>query len=122
MESDSFDFIYSHITLQHIAPRFTKIYLKQFLRLLKPQGLLYFQLPSQPPAGFKGQLIAKTPNWLTKAYRSIRYGNEPIMEMNWISVAEITDLIQQAGGHIVKMQEKTLDDGFVNNWYFVVKN
>lgn len=42
----SIDFIYSAIVLQHIAPRFTREYLLEFSRMLKPGGLLVFQLPS----------------------------------------------------------------------------
>ena len=41
-----FDFIYSNITLQHMEPRYSKQYIKDFIRLLTPQGLLVFQLPS----------------------------------------------------------------------------
>lgn len=43
---DSFDFIYTNIVLQHIEPRFSLSYLEEFLRILRPQGLLIFQLPS----------------------------------------------------------------------------
>jgi len=41
-----FDFIYSSIVLQHIQPEMTLGYFSEFLRVLKPGGLLVFQLPS----------------------------------------------------------------------------
>lgn len=41
-----FDFIFSHIVLQHIPPAITKNYLQEFVRVLKPGGLIAFQLPS----------------------------------------------------------------------------
>lgn len=47
-----FDFIYSVIVLQHMHPRYSTRYILEFLRVLKPGGLLVFQLPSdlkQPP-------------------------------------------------------------------------
>lgn len=44
---NSFDFIYSNVTLQHMEPRYSKKYIKEFLRVLKPKGLLVFQLPSE---------------------------------------------------------------------------
>lgn len=47
-ESNHFDFIYSRIVLQHIRPEFTKNYLKEFMRMLAPGGLLVFQVPSEP--------------------------------------------------------------------------
>ncbi|TDA70434.1 MAG: class I SAM-dependent methyltransferase [Clostridia bacterium] len=33
-----FDFIYTSITLQHMEPRYSLNYIKEFLRLLKPGG------------------------------------------------------------------------------------
>lgn len=36
----SFDFVYSRITLQHIAPRYTRRYLAEFARVLAPGGIL----------------------------------------------------------------------------------
>ncbi|WP_420485333.1 class I SAM-dependent methyltransferase [Iningainema tapete] len=42
-----FDFIYSKITLQHMEPQYSRRYIREFLRILAPQGLLIFQIPSQ---------------------------------------------------------------------------
>lgn len=42
----TFDFIYSRIVLQHIPPDITRKYVAEFVRILKPGGLLVFQLPS----------------------------------------------------------------------------
>ena len=42
----SFDCIYSNIVLQHVPPGLSVQYLHEFFRLLEPNGLLVFQLPS----------------------------------------------------------------------------
>ncbi len=42
----SFDFVYTNIVLQHIQPDLCRSYLREFLRILRPDGLLVFQLPS----------------------------------------------------------------------------
>ena len=42
---DTFDLIYSNIVLQHIPPRLSKRYLREFERCCKPGGLIVFQLP-----------------------------------------------------------------------------
>lgn len=44
--SDSFDLVYSNIVLQHIAPSLSKQYIREFVRVVKPGGLIVFQLPS----------------------------------------------------------------------------
>jgi SAM-dependent methyltransferase len=43
-----FSFIYSMIVLQHIPPPLSESYLREFFRVLEPNGLLIFQLPSVP--------------------------------------------------------------------------
>jgi SAM-dependent methyltransferase len=52
----SFDFVYSTLVLQHMEPRYSTGYIREFLRVLAPHGLLVFQVPSQrsteePPVG-----------------------------------------------------------------------
>jgi SAM-dependent methyltransferase len=39
---DSFSFIYSNIVLQHVPPRFSEQYLREFVRVLAPGGVLVF--------------------------------------------------------------------------------
>ena len=46
-QSDSFDFIFTWLVLQHIEPRYVKEYLKEFLRIISPGGVIIFQLPSE---------------------------------------------------------------------------
>lgn len=46
-QNDFFDFIYSNIVLQHMRPEYSKCYLREFLRVLAPGGLLVFQLASR---------------------------------------------------------------------------
>jgi len=43
----SLEVVFSLITLQHVEPRYSKAYLADFVRLLKPGGLLIFQLPAK---------------------------------------------------------------------------
>lgn len=46
-EDSTFDFVYSCIVLQHMYPVYSKSYIKEFLRILRPGGVLVFQLPSE---------------------------------------------------------------------------
>ena len=46
-ESGTFDFVYSNIVLQHIHPDYSRRYIAEFVRLLKPGGILVFQLPTE---------------------------------------------------------------------------
>jgi ubiquinone/menaquinone biosynthesis C-methylase UbiE len=58
--ADSIDFIYTWLVLQHIEPRYVKEYLKEFLRIISPGGVIIFQLPSEriDQKSIKDQAIA----------------------------------------------------------------
>lgn len=62
-----FDFIYSGIVLQHLPSReAVKMYILEFNRILKDDGLLVFQIPSKIPWYFKLQAVKKI-------YSSLRF-------------------------------------------------
>ncbi len=95
-----FDFIYSNITLQHMEPRFMKKYLSEFARILKPKGLLVFQLPSEPKVSIL-KLNKFIPSILY-LYRKLKYGiNTPIMEMYYIHKDELIPFMQEHGASLV---------------------
>lgn len=49
LQNNQFDLVYSFITLQHVPQsEVIRNYLREFIRVLKPGGLLYFQLPTIP--------------------------------------------------------------------------
>jgi SAM-dependent methyltransferase len=47
-DDGTFDFILSMIVLQHLEPDVARGYLHEFVRILKPGGVMLFQLPSHP--------------------------------------------------------------------------
>ncbi|MFI5070115.1 MAG: class I SAM-dependent methyltransferase [Terriglobales bacterium] len=47
----SFAFIYSSIVLQHIVNKYVRSYLQEFIRILKPGGILVFQIPDRNLTG-----------------------------------------------------------------------
>jgi SAM-dependent methyltransferase len=44
---NTLSFVYSSIALQHIDPRFAENYIAEFLRVLKPEGVMVFQVADQ---------------------------------------------------------------------------
>ena len=43
-----FDFVYSVITLQHMEPQYSRRYIEEFFRVVRPGGVVVFQLPGEP--------------------------------------------------------------------------
>lgn len=48
LDSASFDFAMTLIVLQHMRPQYAAVYLREFLRLLRKGGILFFQIPIEP--------------------------------------------------------------------------
>ncbi|MBX3463012.1 MAG: class I SAM-dependent methyltransferase [Planctomycetes bacterium] len=46
----SFDFVLSMLVLQHMRNEYAQVYLGEFLRVLRPGGVAFFQLPIEPLA------------------------------------------------------------------------
>jgi SAM-dependent methyltransferase len=60
----SFSFIYSNIVLQHVPPRYSRRYLREFVRVLAPGGILVF--------GLQDSLLLPHPPLLSRIRRTIR--------------------------------------------------
>lgn len=116
----SFDLIYSNITLQHMTPEYSKEYIREFVRLLTDSGLLIFQLPSAIRTSAKPtitvrQLIKKLlPPRLLKSYRTFRYkGARPVMQMYAVNETEIVNLLVASGAQVVDITRSRMsEDGW----------
>lgn len=107
--SGSFDFVCSLITLQHVAPEYSRQYIAEFVRLLAPGGAAYFQIPSAVPPEEKEPW--KHSFWLpTLSTRLRRFGYrylnlsmafEPLIEMHALPSAEVADIITRNGGTLL---------------------
>jgi SAM-dependent methyltransferase len=77
-EDRQFDLVNAWIVLQHMRPAYTKHYIAEFMRVLKPGGVLFFQLPADliVPAAEKNDshntaLLAPLPDWACSAQVSM---------------------------------------------------
>jgi len=116
---NSFDFIYTNITLQHMEPRYSKNYIKEFLRILTPHGLLIFQLPSERTK--ISMLIERiTPLVLIDLYHKKIYDKR--MEMYGIKREKVIKYLEESGAKIVDIkQDQSAGKGWVSFRYCVTK-
>jgi SAM-dependent methyltransferase len=125
----SFDLIYSVITLQHMQPLYSKKYIREFLRILAPGGVLIFQIPSEPilfhengTLNLSGLILRILPKKLLDAtYRKIRYGRKPRAENNLIRKQEMMDFLAGIGARIISVQQSR-SSIFIDCRYFVTKD
>ena len=120
-----FHFIYSNIVLQHMRPDYAKSYIREFLRVLKPQGVLIFQLPSRNLAtprrvepsneavcnpspvmesvGIKGFIKRYVPERFWGWYVDLKYGVPEVTEAHGIERSEVEEFLRNNGAHIVEV-------------------
>lgn len=108
---DTFDFVYSNITLQHIPPEHAKNYISEFFRVLRPGGVALFQIPAS---------AAVTPRTLAGMYRRFRltvfapikrWSNVlrgiPVIDSYPVPRATVEALIQAGGAELRDTVEDT---------------
>jgi len=117
-----FDFIYTNITLQHMKPKYAKNYINEFLRILSSNGLLIFQIPSEPARTIKGLIIRYIPSILYDIILKIKYINRPKMDMYWIKKEDIIKFLNQNGAEILSIKKnQRAGKHFISYQYFVRK-
>lgn len=120
-----FDFIYTNLVLQHLPhEKMIKSYISEFIRTLKKDGLLIFQLPSHIPFIHRLQARRRAYEMLRKFGingNSLYYklGLNPI-RMNFIPEKKVIEFVNQIGGKILQVRQENM--GHVQSrTYFVTK-
>jgi SAM-dependent methyltransferase len=122
-ETDSFDFVYSNIVLQHL-PSVAEIerYVTEFLRIARPEGLVVFGIPAhvafpyslQPRRRLYGILrrLGVSEEWMLR-----RTPLTP-MRMTVVAEAKVRELLDACGAVVLKAE--AVEDGPVRTVrYFV---
>ncbi len=106
----TFDFIYSSLVLQHVpSQRLILDYIKEFVRVTVPEGIVAFQLPPSLPWFIRVQPRRKLFSFLKRIgippvvlYR--RFGLHPI-RMQCVPESRVMQLLEDCGapvGHIIR--------------------
>jgi SAM-dependent methyltransferase len=114
-DSESFDFVYSNITLQHMPWEAASGYLRDFVRVLRPHGVLVFQLPAgvreeHRESGGVAGLARRARSALGVA---VRLGRRH-MEMHCTPRDQVEDALRDAGATITDVKA---DDRAGRHWY-----
>ncbi len=119
-ESASFDLVYTRYVLQHLPGRaMVRSYLSEFMRVLRPGGLLVFQLPNR--IGLIHRLqprrrLYSLLRWLGVNERMLleRLELTP-MRMGFMAEKAVTRLMSDLGGKVVRVERGSA----VEHTYFV---
>ncbi len=123
-----FDLVYSRITLQHIAPRYTERYLGEFVRVLAPGGVLSVQVPERVPAGDppdQFRFSVWPPTLMMRAKRYVRYHypgwfpGTPKMQMYALPRSAVVGFLEKAGAEILAVDPS--EHGDVENLIYIAR-
>ena len=113
-----FGFVYTSIVLQHIAKKHSRLYIAEFIRVLKPGGVLIFQIPDRLRLGMVKKLRVKL--GLRSKIEAVLRKKSYAMEMHCIQEAEVRKLVQECGGQVVDVRlTNSADPAFCGNLQYI---
>lgn len=119
----SADFLYSSITLQHVIPQLAQGYVSEFFRVVRPGGLVIFQLPSRPRSLAKYRIKSALPVVFTNLLWRLRTGSPEAIESYFSPEVKVAELVIRADGSVAHTESN--DDGppgWQSRTYFCVRN
>lgn len=78
----SVDFVFSHLTLQHIPTALAAGYVAEFLRVLAPQGAAIFQFVDGVDTSWRGRLFGTASNRWLNPLRRLLWRRRDVFEMH----------------------------------------
>src|SRR5207245_3302199 len=126
-DSCGFNLVLSLLVLQHITSADAKArYVQEFVRVLRPGGLLALQLPSRIPGWHRIQLRPRLYRLLRRAgvsrgrlYRQLHL--HP-MRMSSLPRTRVVGLIRAAGGQMLDMRDEMQSGGVISTHYLATKD
>lgn len=123
IQDGSIDFLYSNIVLQHIQKIGQVQYIREFCRVMRPNGIIAFQTPSKCNLTYwKGWVYWLANNRVLNIARRIKYGPSGIMEMHTLPTKTVLEALNQGGMRIIDIQRyDSAGPAFESYMYFAEK-
>jgi SAM-dependent methyltransferase len=123
LEDATVDFVYSSMVLQHLPPPLALRYVAEFLRVVRPGGVVVFQA-IHPTRRFDPRVVAKNlaRGRLLDLYRRLRYRSRQRFELWGLSKRRLERVIQTGGGRIVEVWSPGRGQAYSSFRYMVVRD
>ncbi|MFT4664009.1 MAG: ubiquinone/menaquinone biosynthesis C-methylase UbiE [Polaribacter sp.] len=122
-KNKEFDFVFSEMTLQHMQPKYAKNYIKDFLRIIKPEGIIMFQIPSKPDRGTRihHSFSSRIKQSFSRFLRPKSLENKAlIMEMYWIPIDEMVAFLTEHGAKIIMIKKNNAAGDSWDSYSYIV--
>jgi ubiquinone/menaquinone biosynthesis C-methylase UbiE len=121
LASNRFDFILSFFTLQHVKKQLVLNYIIEFSRVVKPEGVVLFNVPHTPPRILKILSIVIGRRGVNLV-RRLYYRKNAVIEMHWIKEAWLLDFINNNGFEVLRINDdKSVGPKWGSNLYLLKK-
>lgn len=122
----TFDLVYSFIALQHVSSREAILgYVREFVRVVRPGGLVAFQLPSRIAPHLRLQPRRHAYRLLRRSGVSPRVLQDRLklhpMAMRFVPEHRVRAALEDAGARVVEIMHLDPSDdlpGFRSTWYY----
>jgi SAM-dependent methyltransferase len=91
----SVDFVFSHITLQHIPAELAAGYVGEFFRVLAPGGAAVFQFTTGPDRSLRGHFFDRVSNRWLNFLRRVAWRRGTVFEMHGVRESELAWSLQR---------------------------
>jgi trans-aconitate methyltransferase len=119
LQDNYYGFIYTSIVLQHMAEKFIRRYIAELVRVLRPGGVLVFQLPDSLRGSALTRIRARVA--LRARLNSVLRKQEPRgMEMHCIRESAVRKLVEASGARVVDVRlTNSAEPGFGGNLQYL---
>jgi SAM-dependent methyltransferase len=119
-----FDLVFTHVVLQHQPSRAAaRRYVEEFLRVLRPGGVVVFQLPVHIAWRHRGLLARRAYLLLRRLRVPTRVLYERLklhpISMLFVPEADVVRWVREAGGTVEHVERQTSGSGHVSATFFV---
>jgi SAM-dependent methyltransferase len=105
-----FDFVFSLLVLQHMPPSLAEGYMREFVRVLKPGGIGYFQMAEHTRNPVKRFVVQHAP--VEDLFWLLRHGRRQPFQMHGRDLDEIVAVLGSAGADVVGVETCTHGETF----------
>jgi predicted SAM-dependent methyltransferase len=109
------DLVYTSLVLQHMPAELAVGYVREFMRVLRPGGTAMVQVADEPDTSLKGRAFRFLPAGLYGWLQQRVLGYPAPMRMQQLTLAQVTDVVSSAGGHVLGHWE---DPSYGGHWHY----
>ncbi len=121
-QDNTFTMVFSVIVLQHIHPKYAKKFIAEFLRVLRKDGILLFQVhTSRRYKSIVDYIKSLVPQSIKNNIYARLNKDKYVMELHHIPVKKIEEIIVNGKGRILKRKDVNIPNGYTTSWFYIKK-